>query len=176
MAEQPSRSETINRLLFDYTELTAQEIVEECGKLDRKILRWLGTHHPDNRTRKIFFRETHVDIGPEAVLNIGLVISDGYLPLVKIGARVALSPNVLIIAQSGPNNSRLRSIDYIKDHLILEAPVVIEDDVWVGASAVVLPGVVIGKMSVVGAGAIVTRTVPPYSIVSGVPARVTRSL
>lgn len=176
MAEHTSRSETINRLLFDYPELTVQEIVEECRKLDRKIVRWLGTHHPDNRTRKIFFRETHVDVGPDAVLNIGLVISDGYLPLVKIGARVALSPNVLIIAQSGPNNSNLRSVDYIKDHLIREGPVVIEEDVWVGASAVVLPGVVIGKMSVVGAGAIVTRTVPPFSVVAGVPARVTRSL
>jgi acetyltransferase-like isoleucine patch superfamily enzyme len=171
-----NRSQTINHLLFDYAELTDQEIVEACRKLDKKILRWLGTNHPDNRTRKIFFRETNVEVGPGAVLNPGLVISDGYLPLVKIGARVAMSPNVVIVAQSGPNNSNLRDLDYVKDHLMVEAPVVIEDDVWVGANAVVLPGVTIGKMSVVGAGAVVSRTVPPFSVVAGVPARVIRSL
>ena len=171
-----TQSETVNRLLFEYSELTEEEIVEQCRKLDRKVLRWLGAHHPDNRTRKMFFRQTNVEVGKGAVLNMGLIISDGYLPLVKIGARVAISPNVVIIAQSGPNNSDLRNVDYVKDHLAVEAPVSIEDDVWVGANSVVLPGVTIGKMSVVGAGAVVSRTVPPFSVVAGVPARVIRSL
>jgi acetyltransferase-like isoleucine patch superfamily enzyme len=52
------------------------------------------------------------------------------------------------------------------------APLVIEDDVWIGLNAVVLQGVTIGRGSVVGAGAVVTRDVPPYSIVRGVPAKV----
>ena len=55
-------------------------------------------------------------------------------------------------------------------------PVVIEDRVWVGARAIVLKGVRIGHDSVVGAGAIVTRDVPPWSVVAGQPARVLRSL
>lgn len=56
--------------------------------------------------------------------------------------------------------------------------VVIEDDVWIGTHAVVLPGVTIGKGAVVGAGAVVTRSVAPYTIVTGVPGRPlkTRSL
>src|SRR5215467_7687461 len=165
-------SATINRLLFDYPELTKEEIVKECRKLDRKILRWLGTNHPDNRTRKVFFRETNVEVGKGTVLNIGLIISDGYSPLVRIGARVAVSPNVVMIAQSGPNNSHLQNLDYVKSHLMVEAPVLIEDDVWIGANATILPGVTIGQMSVVGAGAVVSRTVPPFSVVAGVPARV----
>jgi acetyltransferase-like isoleucine patch superfamily enzyme len=48
---------------------------------------------------------------------------------------------------------------------------VIEDDVWVGAGAVILPGVTIGRGAIVGAGAVVTRDVPPFAIVAGVPAR-----
>ena len=50
--------------------------------------------------------------------------------------------------------------------------VIIEDDVWVGTKAVILKGVTVGKGSVVAAGSIVTKDVPPYSIVGGVPARV----
>jgi len=54
-------------------------------------------------------------------------------------------------------------------------PVVIEDDVWIGCRAIILPGVTIGKGSIIGAGAVVTKDVPPYSIVGGNPARVIRS-
>lgn len=52
------------------------------------------------------------------------------------------------------------------------APIVIEDDVWVGFGAVILPGVTIGRGSIVGAGAVVTKDVEPYTVVAGVPARV----
>ena len=54
-------------------------------------------------------------------------------------------------------------------------PIVIEDDVWLGASVVVLPGVRIGTGSVIGAGSVVTRDVPAYAVVGGNPARVIRS-
>lgn len=50
--------------------------------------------------------------------------------------------------------------------------VVIEDDVWVGLNAIVLPGVTIGRGAIVGAGSVVTKNVPPYSIVAGSPAKI----
>ena len=50
--------------------------------------------------------------------------------------------------------------------------VVIEDDVWVGTGAIILKGVTIGRGSIIAAGALITKDVPPYSIVGGVPARV----
>jgi maltose O-acetyltransferase len=56
------------------------------------------------------------------------------------------------------------------------APVVIEDGVWIGARAMVLKGVRIGRGSVIGAGAIVTRSIPPESVAVGQPARVIRQL
>jgi maltose O-acetyltransferase len=51
------------------------------------------------------------------------------------------------------------------------APISIEDDVWIGFGAIILPGVTIGQGSIVGAGAVVTKKVAPYTIVAGVPAR-----
>jgi acetyltransferase-like isoleucine patch superfamily enzyme len=55
---------------------------------------------------------------------------------------------------------------------VATAPIVIEDDVFIAASAMVLKGTIIGKGAIVGAGSIVTRDVPPYAIVAGNPARV----
>ncbi len=54
-------------------------------------------------------------------------------------------------------------------------PVMIEDDVWIGTGAVILQGVRVGRGSIIGAGAVVTKSIPPFSIALGVPARVTGS-
>jgi maltose O-acetyltransferase len=59
---------------------------------------------------------------------------------------------------------------------LIRKPVVIEDNVWIGAGAVILPGVSIGSGSVVGAGSVVTRDVPAGTVVVGVPARAIRSV
>jgi len=52
------------------------------------------------------------------------------------------------------------------------APVTIEDYVWIGHRAIIMPGVTIGRGAVVAAGAVVTKSVPPMSIVAGVPAKI----
>jgi len=57
-----------------------------------------------------------------------------------------------------------------------DEPITVEDGVWIGAGAIILQGVRIGKCSVVGAGAVVTSDVPPHVLVAGVPARVVRQL
>lgn len=57
---------------------------------------------------------------------------------------------------------------------ITSKPVVIEDDVWLGYNVVVLPGVTIGQGSVIGAGSVVTKDIPPYSVVVGNPAKVVK--
>lgn len=57
---------------------------------------------------------------------------------------------------------------------LASAPIRLANDVWIGANAIVLPGVTIGEQAVVAAGAVVCSDVPPYSIVAGVPARVVR--
>ena len=175
MSETPP-SALVMRLLFDYEALTAEQIATLAAALPRKQLRWLGAHHPDNRTRKIFFRLTGVHIGEDTNITPGLIVNDGYSGLCRIGDRVSIATNVTLVVDSNPNNSRLAAIPYVAQALIVTAPVVIEDDAWLGTNAVVLPGVTVGRGAIVGAGAVVTTDVPPFTVVAGVPARVIRTL
>jgi len=87
---------------------------------------------------------------------------------VHIGDDVYTGPMVQIVAVNHVYDDPDRPI---REQGITAQGIVIEDDVWIGAGAVVLDGVTIGRGSVIGAGAVVTEDVPPYSIAVGAPAR-----
>ena len=90
-----------------------------------------------------------------------------------IGKKVIFGPHPTIITGD-------HQIDVIGKYIVdsndklpeNDAPVVIEDDVWTGANVTILKGVTIGHGSVIAAGAVVTKSCPPYSIIGGVPAKV----
>ena len=92
---------------------------------------------------------------------------------VIIGSHVNLAQGITITALNHNFNDSEKRID---QQGISTKEVVLEDDIWVGANAVILPGVTIGKHAVVAAGAIVTKDVPPHSLVAGVPAKVIRQI
>ena len=92
---------------------------------------------------------------------------------VTIGHHVNLAQGITVTALNHNFSDLSKRID---EQGISTQPVTISDDVWIGANAVVLPGVTIGQHAVVAAGAVVTKDVPPYSIVAGVPAKVIKSL
>ncbi len=170
-------SEIINTLMFDYFDLNDKEILNLAKLLPNKILRWLGSNHPDNKTRKVFFRLTNITIGKDTVINQNFIVSDNYEPLLEIGNRVAISPNVTIICASSPNNSNLSKIKELYDSsIITSSKVIIEDDVWIGANVVILPNVTIGKCSIIGAGSLVTKNIEPFSIAYGTPAKIKTKL
>lgn len=89
----------------------------------------------------------------------------------KIGKGVCVSPHV-VLATHGQGYRRVDMPMFQQP--ISGAPIVIEDDVWIGASAVLTAGVTVGQGSIVGAGAVVTKDVEPFSVVGGVPARLLR--
>ena len=92
---------------------------------------------------------------------------------VTIGSHVNLAQGITVTALNHNFDDTSRLID---EQGVSTKAVTISDDVWIGANAVVLPGVTIGSHSVVAAGAVVTVDVPPYTIVGGVPAKVIKTI
>ncbi|MBD7917956.1 sugar O-acetyltransferase [Cellulomonas sp. Sa3CUA2] len=111
----------------------------------------------------------NVSFGDDVFVNVGFTLVDDIE--VTIGSRVMIAPNVTISVTGHPVHPELRS-----GMSQFSAPVVVEDDVWLGAHVVLLPGVRVGAGSIVGAGSVVTKDVPPGVVVGGVPARVLRPI
>lgn len=92
---------------------------------------------------------------------------------VTIGCHVNLAQGITVTAL---NHNFENSDKRIDEQGVSTTPVIIEDDIWIGANAVILPGVTIGNHSVVAAGAVVTKNVPPHSLVAGVPAKIIKQI
>jgi acetyltransferase-like isoleucine patch superfamily enzyme len=104
--------------------------------------------------------------------NIGHFAYIGCSGFIDIGDDVLMGPRVSLLAE----NHVIDDIDTpMKDQGVTRSFIRIEDDCWIGSGSVVLAGVTIGRGSVVAAGSVVTRDVPPFSIVGGAPARLIRS-
>ena len=118
------------------------------------------------------FDYASIKIGSDVFIGKGAIFL-AELSHITIGSKVMFGPRVMILG--GDHN--IAEIGHfmfdVKDKRPgNDVPVVIEDDVWIGARAIILKGVTIGRGSVIAAGSIVTKSIPPYSIVAGVPARV----
>jgi acetyltransferase-like isoleucine patch superfamily enzyme len=107
----------------------------------------------------------NVEIGNNSLVGLGNVI----IGPVKIGNNVILAQNIVA---SGLNHNYTDIEQPIHKQGVSVAPIVIDDDCWIGANTVITAGVTIGKHSVVAAGAVVTKDIPPYSIAVGNPSRV----
>jgi acetyltransferase-like isoleucine patch superfamily enzyme len=92
---------------------------------------------------------------------------------VTIGSHVNLAQGITITALNHNFGDKSQRID---DQGVSTDPVIVGDDIWIGANAVILPGVNIGHHSVVAAGAVVTKDVPPHSLVAGVPAKIIKEI
>ena len=108
-------------------------------------------------------------IGNNAYLNAFCTILDNNE--VRIGNHVMIGPAVQLYTAAHLLQASARVAGWE-----VTKPIVIEENVWIGGRAVVLPGVTIGRNAVVGAGAVVTRDVPPSTIVVGNPAKVKREI
>lgn len=107
-----------------------------------------------------------IKIGDYSGIGKNSYISD----YVTIGKYVMMGPDCLIYT----TNHEFRKVDTPMCFQKWQnpKPVIIEDDVWIGGRVIILPGVTIGKGSIIGAGSVVTKNVEPYSIVGGNPAHI----
>jgi acetyltransferase-like isoleucine patch superfamily enzyme len=111
-----------------------------------------------------------LDIGDHS--NIGPYCFIGCAGPVRIGSRVMMGQGVYLLAERHGMDDPDQPM---QDQGVTREGIVIEDDCWLGAGAKILDGVTIGRGSVVGAGAVVTKSFPPHSIIGGVPAKVLRN-
>ena len=113
-----------------------------------------------------------IHVGDDVSLGIGAVLWAVAPAYIEIRDKVIFGPNVTVMAGDHVMDvSGAFMADLHEKRPGDDMPVIIERDVWIGANAIVLKGVTIGRGSVVGSGSVVTRSVEPYSIVCGVPAR-----
>lgn len=114
-------------------------------------------------------------IGNHVLINYHCHI--GVINEVFIGNDVLFGSRILVTDHShGEFDRECANMAYLKRPLVSKGPVRIEDNVWIGENACILPGVTIGKGCIIGANSVVTKDIPPYSIVVGIPARVIRQL
>ena len=106
-----------------------------------------------------------LQIGDHSGVGVNALISAS----VTIGNDVMMGPECMIFTSNHGMDDLTEPM--WRQEFSKPRPVVIEDDVWIGARVIILPGVRVGKGSVIGAGSVVTKDVEPYSIVGGNPAR-----
>lgn len=111
----------------------------------------------------------NIKVGDRVFFNFNCVVLD--VAPVTIGSRTLFGPNVQIYTATHPMDYKVRAsgLEYAK-------PITIGDDVWIGGSVVMCPGVTIGDRSVIGAGSVVTRDIPADVFAAGNPCQVIRSL
>lgn len=91
---------------------------------------------------------------------------------VKIGSYVIMGPGVSIFSE---NHNTANIEEYIMSQGATRQGVIIKDGVWLGAKCTILDGVTVGEHSIVAAGSVVTKDIPPYSIVGGIPAKLIKN-
>ena len=137
--------------------------------LKKKAFKYIAKLSPGYGLRIWLLRQCNYEIGKKVFIGEDFIIVDdlkdkkNYL---IIEDRVSISPRVTLVLHTKPNWSRIA--DYVNAR---KGKITIEKDAWIGAGAVILPDVRVGEGAVVGANSVVTKDVPPYTVVGGIPAK-----
>lgn len=104
--------------------------------------------------------------------NIGAYNYIGCSGYIEIGENVMFGPRISVYSE---NHAFDRTDITIKEQGVIRSFVKIEDDCWIGSHSAILAGVTVGKGSIIAAGSIVTKDIPPYSVVAGIPAKIIKN-
>ena len=159
--ELVAERERCERLLRDYNAGGGEPVLREL----------LGALGEGSYIRPPFFCDygSHIAIGRDVFMNFNCVILD-VVPI-AIGDRVQMASAVQLLAADHPLDPVERA-----SGREFGSSITIEDDVWLGGGAIVCPGVTIGRASVIGAGSVVTRDIPPGVVAVGNPCRPIREI
>jgi galactoside O-acetyltransferase len=154
-------------LVFEYNQ-TPPGDAEARGALLAKILGSVGERVVLHSPFSAGFG-SNVHIGDDFFGNVNLAFVDDVE--IRIGNGVMIAPNVTLTTTGHPVHPD-RRVDYAR----FSEPIVIEDKVWIGSNVVVLPGVRIGYGSVIGAGSVVSKDIPPMVVALGIPCKPVRQI
>ncbi len=138
-------------------------------KFKKKILKLVAKNLPGYGARIKLLRMCGYKIGETAYIGEEFIIIEDMESTqfnLSIGDRASIAPRVTFVMHSQPNESRI--VPYVHS---CKGSITIGADAWIGAGVVILPNVTIGEGAVVGANSVVTKDVPPYTIVGGIPAK-----
>ena len=146
-------------------------LTEEHDERDRLLRELLSAVGEDVVVRPPFYCDygRYISIGDRTFINYDCVMLDG--ATLEIGADCQIAPRVQLVTATHPLEPQPR-----RDKWESVEPVVIGDNVWLGAGVIVCPGVTIGDDTVVAAGAVVTKDLPAGVLAAGVPATVKREI
>lgn len=143
-------------------------------KLGLYVRRYLASHMIDNCGKNVNIERNakfnrNISIGD----NSGIGSKSSVAPYTKIGDNVMMGPEVIMYSRN--HNIDRIDIPMCEQGFQKAKPITIGNDVWIGRRVIILPGVTIGDGCVIGAGAVVAKDIPSYSIAVGNPARVIKS-
>ena len=121
---------------------------------------------PTPRLKVFFYRLRGTKIGENVQIAQMVYLEERYSHLITIGDHVQIGPRVIIATHDSSNNLISRDLP------LKLGEVIIGNNVYIGAGAIILPGVSIGDNVLIGAGSLVNKSIPPNSVAVGVPARV----
>lgn len=142
------------------------------GKIIGRLLRILAWISPLYQFRCSLLRRCGVKIGKNVYIGFLVMIDGEYPEYIEIEDEASIGPGVIIMAHSGASPFHHRLKIYGRG----PKKVKIGRGAWIASGAIILPGVTIGEGSIVTAGAVVSRDVPPYTMVGGHPARAIKKL
>lgn len=140
------------------------------SKFKNYILERLAYNCPFNSLRIIFHKWRGVNIGKNVMIGFHVTLDHSYPEMIYIEDNVSLAGNNYLLAHSNP---------YPHFSKVMESfavPVRIKEGAWIGIGAMILPDVTIGEYSIVAAGSVVTKSIPPKVIVGGMPAKVLKDI
>ncbi len=160
--------------LFGKFERELDFLINHAEEVPKAYQKSLASYYPNAKVRRIYLEKLGVEFGDNSYANLGFMKVPNTMSEYKviIGKNVSIGPNVVCVCEASANNGvEINTFQYVLNRASAKGNIIIEDEVWLGANVTILPGVRIGRCSIIGAGSVVTKDVESYSVYAGVPAK-----
>ncbi len=144
----------------------------------RGTLKAILANDPDSSIRRRALQLMGAEVAETVHINPGMRVVFDHPQKAKIiiGERVSIAPNAVLVCESGPGPLLAELCPIVKERFCKQGTITIEDDCWLGAGVILLPGVTLRRGVVIGANSLVIHDCPPFTVWAGSPARMIRKM